>query len=66
MVIQANMSSEAIVEVWAATADIFTKNTIPIIKQSLETLVEDQQLTLLLKELNAIVGSSSTTCIEGG
>jgi hypothetical protein len=66
MVIQSNMSSEAIVEVWAATAAIFSKYTIPIINQSLETFVEDQQLTLLLKELNAIVGSSSTTCIEGG
>jgi uncharacterized protein YqgV (UPF0045/DUF77 family) len=66
MVIQSNMSPEAIVEVWEVTIDIFDKYKIPIIKQSLETLVEGKYLTSLLKELNSAVGSSTATCIEGG
>lgn len=55
MVVQSNMSPEAIVKVWNFTADIFKKYEIPIIKQSLETLAKDPQLTLLLKELNTAV-----------
>lgn len=66
MVIQSNMSPESIVEVWEVTADVFIKFKIPLIKQNLETLVEEKQLTLLLHELNTAVGSSATTCIEGG
>ncbi len=66
MVIQSNMSPGAIVAVWEDTANVFKKYNVPIIKQSLETLVGSDILTSLLQELNFIVGSSSATCIEGG
>lgn len=66
MVIQANMSPEAIVGVWEVTADIFKKYNIPLTKQTLEALVEEKQLTSLLQELNSAVGSSTSTCTEGG
>lgn len=66
MVIQANMSPEAIVGVWEVPADIFKKYNIPLTKQTLEALVEEKQLTSLLQELNSAVGSSTSTCTEGG
>ncbi|WP_419956567.1 hypothetical protein ACN6MT_29370 (plasmid) [Neobacillus niacini] len=66
MVIQSNMSPAAIVEVWEAAADVFKKHKIPLTKKTLETLVEEEQLNSLLQELNAAVGSSTATCIEGG
>ena len=60
------MSLEEIIAVWEVTADIFKKYNIPLTKQTLETLVEEKQLTSLLQELNSAVGSSTSTCIEGG
>lgn len=66
MVIQANMSPRAIVDVWENTAVVFTKYNIPLVNQSLEKLVNNDLLILLLQELNSIVGSSTATCIEGG
>jgi hypothetical protein len=45
--------------------DIF-KNKIPLIKQTLDTLVEDKQIISLPQELNSTVGSSYTNCIVGG
>lgn len=66
MVIQSNMSPNAIVEVWAETKDVFNKHNIPLTKQTLETLVEKELLSSILQELNSTVGSSTATCIEGG
>ncbi|MGM8216570.1 hypothetical protein ACLIA0_13460 [Bacillaceae bacterium W0354] len=66
MVIQSNMSPGAIVEVWAETKDVFNKYNIPLTEQTLATIVENELLPLLLKELNSVVGSSTATCIEGG
>lgn len=66
MVIQSNMSPIAIVEVWGETKLVFTKYKVPLIKQTLEKLVDIETLPLLLKELNSIVGSSNDTCIDGG
>lgn len=66
MVIQAIMSPADIVGVWEVTSAIFTKYNIPLTKQPLKTLVKDDQIPLLLQELNASVGSSTATCIEGG
>ncbi|AND42888.1 MAG: hypothetical protein ACQEXE_25240 [Bacillota bacterium] len=66
MVIQENMSSKAIVEVWEQTTDTFNKYNIPISDETLETLVNESTLSVILKELNAVVGSSSATCIDGG
>ncbi len=66
MVIQSNMSPEAIVDVWESSVEIFKKYKVPLSKQSLETLVENERLPLLLQDLNNIVGSSPATCIEGG
>ncbi len=66
MVIQSNMSPEAIVEVWGNTVDVFRRHNIPLAEKAIETLVETDILTPLLQELNAIVGSSTDICIEGG
>jgi hypothetical protein len=66
MVIQSNMSPKAIVEVWEDTVDIFKKYHVPLIEKNIEAIVEADVRTLLLQELNAIVGSSTSTCIEGG
>jgi len=66
MVIQANMSPKAIAEVWEVTAGIFNKHNIPLTSQALEVLLQEEQLASLLQELNAAVGSSTATCIEGG
>ncbi|WP_251555081.1 hypothetical protein [Neobacillus muris] len=66
MVIQSNMTPEAIVDVWGDTANIFEKYNVPLTKQPLESIVENELLILLLQELNSVVGSSTSTCIEGG
>lgn len=66
MVIQSNMSPKAIVEVWENTTLIFAKFKVPLTEETLETIVKSDILTNLLNELNAVVGSSSATCIEGG
>ena len=66
MVIQSIMSPEAIVAVWGETADVFKKFNVPLTKQSLEILVDNELLIILLRELNSVVGSSPATCIEGG
>ncbi|WP_059174031.1 hypothetical protein [Bacillus sp. FJAT-27445] len=66
MVIQANMSPDRIVNVWEVTAVIFEKYNIPMTKRTLEEIVEGDNLSSLLRELNSAVGSSTTTCIEGG
>lgn len=66
MVIQSNMSPRAIVQVWENTEVVFEKNHIALSDQTLETLVATHVLAGILVELNAAVGSSSTTCVEGG
>jgi hypothetical protein len=66
MVIQLNMSIDAIIEVWGETEQVFKKYNLPRTKQTLETLVERELLPGLLQELNSVVGSSTATCIEGG
>jgi hypothetical protein len=66
MVIQSNMQSKAIVEIWKNTAYIFEKYNIPITEKLLVELVETNFISTLLKELNDAIGSSNTTCIEGG
>ncbi|TDL75313.1 hypothetical protein E2R56_05675 [Rhodococcus qingshengii] len=66
MVIQSNMSPKAIVEIWEVTATIFKKHNVPLTEKALETFLEAYMLENLLIELNFMVGSSTTTCIEGG
>jgi len=66
MVIQSNMSSKAIVQIWENTADTFKKYNVPISEITLDALVNTSELPSLLVELNAVVGSSGATCIEGG
>jgi hypothetical protein len=66
MVIQSNMAPTAIVEIWGNTAPIFVKFNIPVTEKALETIIGADNLTNLLIELNAAVGSSKATCIEGG
>lgn len=66
MVIQSNMTPKDIVEVWEDTATIFEKYNIPLTDKVMKTFIEADTLSKLLDELNTIVGSSNTTCIEGG
>jgi hypothetical protein len=66
MVIQPNMSSKSIIEIWENTIDVFQQHKISISDVALEKVVESSSLNSLIKDLNDIVGSSSATCIEGG
>jgi hypothetical protein len=66
VLILGNMSPKAIAEFWEVTEDIFIKHNILLRRQTLESLVDEEQLSLLLQELNAAVGSSNATCIKGG
>ncbi|WP_280768038.1 hypothetical protein [Salipaludibacillus daqingensis] len=66
MVIQANMSPKGIVEVWEVTESIFMKYQIPLSHEMIQELVDDKKIDGLLQELNAAVGSSDLTCMEGG
>lgn len=66
MVIQANMTSKAITEVWEDTIKVFLKYNIPITEKALQQLVDDNILQVLLTDLNHVVGSSNATCIVGG
>jgi hypothetical protein len=65
MVIQSNMTSKAITEVWEETVEVFQKYNVPITEKTLQVLVKDNILKILT-ELNNVVGSSNATCIEGG
>lgn len=66
MVIQPNMSSKAIAEIWENTKEALIKYEVPVSEKTLESMVEPHLLDNLIKDLNSIVGSSSETCIEGG
>ncbi|NHC43338.1 hypothetical protein G6549_26040 [Bacillus sp. MM2020_1] len=66
MVILGNMSPKEIVTFWEVTEDIFNKHNILLTRQTLESLVDEEQLILLLQELNTAVGSSNASCIKGG
>ncbi|MEH7126165.1 hypothetical protein V7127_23415 [Bacillus sp. JJ1773] len=66
MVIQSNMTSKAITEVWVDTVQVFQKYKVLITNKALKELVTDNSLQVLLTELNNAVGSSTATCIEGG
>lgn len=60
------MTSKAISEVWQDTLKVFQKFNVPIIDKTLQILVIDDILEIVLTELNNAVGSSYATCIEGG
>jgi hypothetical protein len=66
MVIQSNMSPKAIVEVWEITAPIFVKFNVPLTDRTLECIIDSEVIPNLLFELNAAIGSSTATCVEGG
>lgn len=66
MVIQSNMTSKAITEVWEDALEVFLKYNVPITEKTLQILVKENILQFLLSELNNVVGSSNATCIEGG
>jgi hypothetical protein len=67
MVIQSNMSPEAIVEVWEFTINIFNKFNISVLSEkTLGNLVTKNILPILLGELNHLVESNGMTCFEGG
>ncbi|WP_338088308.1 hypothetical protein [Neobacillus citreus] len=64
--IQPNMASKAIAEVWKETVEVFQKYNVPITEKALQVLVTENTIKILLTELNKVVGSSTATCIEGG
>ena len=66
MVIQSNMTSKAISQVWEVTLMVFQKYNIPITDKTLQVLVNENFLQGLLTELNIVVGSTNATCIDGG
>ncbi|MFP5108638.1 hypothetical protein ACSU6B_17965 [Neobacillus sp. C211] len=66
MVIQSNMTSKAITDVWGDTVEVFQKYNIPIKNIALQVLITENTLQVLLIELNNVGGSSSVTCIKGG
>ncbi|PLR85652.1 hypothetical protein [Bacillus sp. V33-4] len=66
MVIQSNMSPKSIVLVWESTKEVFNKYNIQLTDETLESVIKEEILILLLAELNEKIGSSSATCIEGG
>jgi uncharacterized protein YejL (UPF0352 family) len=66
MVIQSKMSTKMIAAIWPETAAIFEKYHSPISERILQEIVSNDVLTNLLADLNNSIGSSSTTCIEGG
>lgn len=66
MVIQPNMSSQAIVSIWSECKKVFAKYRVPLSEKSLEDTVSQDTLNHLLAELNTVIGSTSITCIEGG
>jgi hypothetical protein len=59
------MSPKAIAEVWEVTATIFNKYNVPLTEKAMEADIDADTLANLIFELNSI-GSSTTTCIEGG
>lgn len=65
MVIQSNMTPKAITKVWGETLAVFRRYNVPITEKTLQELVDDNLLPLLV-ELNNVVGSSNETCIDGG
>lgn len=65
IVIQANMSPQATVEVWGNTAALFNEYNIPLKEQALEILIDSEALASLLEELNINVGSSGVPCTKG-
>ncbi|WP_028782437.1 hypothetical protein [Thalassobacillus devorans] len=66
MVIQSNMSPEAVVNVWADTRTIFEKFQVPIQTKTMQDTVDSEKLEDLLIELNLSIGSSAVTCTAGG
>lgn len=67
MVIQSNMTPQAIVSIWAETLKVFESYGLSITDNSLSVLVQDDtRLQSLLYELNDRIGSTYNTCVEGG
>lgn len=48
MVIQSNMTSKAITEVWEDTVEVLLKYNVPITDKALQVLVADNTLQVLL------------------
>ncbi|SHP81390.1 Uncharacterised protein [Mycobacteroides abscessus subsp. abscessus] len=66
MVIQTNMSPKAIFDVWEVTEEVFKKHNISLSNETLDTIVKGEELSMLLHELNTVVGSTTATCVAGG
>jgi hypothetical protein len=57
MVIQDNMSPQAIVEIWGETITVFEQYNLPLTGQMLNEIMAEQELDLLLNDLNRHVSS---------
>lgn len=67
MVIQPNMTPQAIVSIWTETTIVFELNGLSVTDNSLSSIIQDDaRLHSLLTELNKCIGSTYNTCIEGG
>ncbi|WP_285866583.1 hypothetical protein [Mesobacillus maritimus] len=61
VVIQSNMSSKTIIEIWGITLEVFKKYNIPISSNALSTMVDQETLPELLRELNRTIRSPKET-----
>lgn len=67
MVITQEMTISGIFNSWEQSKEVFEKYRIPVdSNNALKEQVQGEQLQSIISELNQIIGSSGTTCIEGG
>ncbi|MFD1736726.1 hypothetical protein ACFSCX_09120 [Bacillus salitolerans] len=67
MVIQPNMKVRDVVDIWGLeTTKIFQNYGIDINDKQICDSISIEILDDLIKDLNHAIGSSSSTCIEGG
>ncbi|UCZ53545.1 hypothetical protein LGQ02_01740 [Bacillus shivajii] len=67
MVITKDMPVSGIANSWPETIVVFEKYKIaPKTNQALKAFEKGEELKQLIKEINAAIGSSEVTCVEGG
>ncbi|WP_134704920.1 hypothetical protein [Ammoniphilus sp. YIM 78166] len=67
MVITKDMPVSGIANSWDKTKEVFKKYDVPVnSNMALKEILQGELLDLLISDLNKVIGSSRTTCIEGG
>lgn len=67
MVIQPNMKVQDITITWPETKKVFEQYGLNVMEtRQIQNLVPESVIHLLTRDLNAVVGSSELTCVEGG